>query len=80
MDIPAMDSTGKELSAEQKKFFAGSEVRDEDGNLLVVYHGTDGDFTIFDASKGRSNMDIQGMFFSPWELDAQGYGRNISAY
>lgn len=80
MDIPAMDSTGRELSAEQKKFFAGSKVRDEDGNLLVVYHGTDADFTVFDASKGRANMDIQGMFFSPWELDAQGYGKNVSAY
>lgn len=80
MDIPAMDSTGRELSAEQRDYFSGSKVRDEDGNLLVVYHGTDEDFTIFDASKGRSNMDIQGMFFSPWELDAQGYGRNVSAY
>lgn len=80
MDIPATDSTGRELSAEQQEYFSGSKVRDEDGNLLVVYHGTDEDFTIFDASKGRSNMDIQGMFFSPWELDAQGYGRNVSAY
>lgn len=80
MDIPAMDSTGRELSAEQREYFKDSKVRDEDGNLLVVYHGTDADFTVFDASKGRANMDIQGMFFSPWELDAQGYGKNVSAY
>ncbi len=25
-------------------------------------------------------MDIQGMFFSPWELDAKGYGSNVNAY
>lgn len=74
------DSTGRELSAEQREYFKDSKVRDEDGNLLVVYHGTDADFTVFDASKGRANMDIQGMFFSPWELDAQGYGKNVSAY
>lgn len=80
MDIPAMDSTGRELSVEQQEYFKGSKVRDEDGNLLVVYHGTDADFTVFDASKGRANMDIHGMFFSPWELDAQGYGKNVSAY
>ena len=80
MDIPAMDSTGRELSAEQREYFKDSKVRGEDGNLLVVYHGTDADFTVFDASKGRANMDIQGMFFSPWELDAQGYGGNVSAY
>lgn len=80
MDIPAMDSTGRELSQQQQEYFKDSKVRDEDGNLLVVYHGTDADFTVFDASKGRANMDIQGMFFSPWELDAQGYGSNVSAY
>ena len=74
------DSTGRELSAEQREYFKDSKVRDEDGNLLVVYHGTDADFTVFDASKGRANMDIQGMFFSPWELDAQGFGKNVSAY
>lgn len=74
------DSTGRKLSPQQQEFFKDSKVRDEDGNLLVVYHGTDADFTVFDASKGRANMDIQGMFFSPWELDAQGYGSNVSAY
>ena len=25
-------------------------------------------------------MDIQGMFFSPWEIDAKGYGSNVNAY
>lgn len=80
MELPATDSAGRELSAEQQEYFKDSKVRDEDGNLLVVYHGTDADFTVFDASKGRANMDIQGMFFSPWELDAQGYGNNVSAY
>ena len=74
------DSTGRKLSQQQQEYFKDSKVRDEDGNLLVVYHGTDADFTVFDASKGRANMDIQGMFFSPWELDAQGYGKNVSAY
>lgn len=56
-----------------------SKVVDEDGPL-VVYHGTDADFTVFDRTKGRSSMDIQGMFFSPWELDAQGYGKKVGAY
>lgn len=74
------DSEGNELSAEQQKFFKNSKVRDEDGNLLVVYHGTDADFTVFDRTKGRSAMDIQGSFFSPWELDAQGYGSEVKPY
>ena len=74
------DSEGTVLSAEQQEFFKNSKVRDEEGNLLVVYHGTDDDFTVFDRTKGRSTMVIQGSFFSPWELDASGYGSNVKAY
>ena len=75
-----VDSNGDTLTEQQAEYFADSKVRDEDGNLLVVYHGTYADFTVFDMSKGRANMDIQGSFFSPWELDAQGYGPNVEAY
>ena len=57
-----------------------SKVVNEDGTPMIVYHGTDSDFTVFDRSKGRSGMDIQGMFFSPWEIDAGGYGKNVGAY
>ena len=57
-----------------------SKVVDENGEPLVVYHGTDADFTVFDASKSRANMDIQGNFFSPWDIDAQGYGPNVRAF
>lgn len=59
------------------KWFGNSKVVDENGKPLVVYHGTESIFDTFDMSKGRANMDIKGAFFSPWELDAQGYGRNI---
>jgi hypothetical protein len=76
----ARDSEGNTLTPEQQEYFKDSKVRDEDGNLLVVYHGTDADFTVFDKTKGRSTMDIQGMFFSPWEIDAAGYGSNVQAY
>ena len=57
-----------------------SKIVDEDGRPLAVYHGTDADFTVFDRNKGRSTMDIQGSFFSPWEIDAGGYGSNIGKY
>lgn len=75
-----IDSEGNSLTAEQAEFFKDSKIRDEDGNLRIVYHGTDADFTVFDRSKGRSTMDIQGSFFSPWDLDAEGYGPNVKAY
>lgn len=57
-----------------------SKIRDEDGKLLKTYHGTSERFTVFDMSKGRANMDIQGAFFSPWEDDARGYGPNVGTY
>lgn len=59
---------------------AASKIVDEDGRPLVVYHGTDSDFTVFDSTKSRSRMDIQGSFFSPWEDDAMGYGGKVGAY
>jgi len=74
------DSDGKKLTEAQIAFFKDSKVRDEDGNLLVVYHGTTERFNTFDMSKGRANMDIQGAFFSPWELDAKGYGDRVRAF
>lgn len=73
-------SDGRSLTSQQSDFFSKSKVRDEDGNLLTVYHGTDAEFTVFDKTKGRSTMDIQGSFFSPWELDAAGYGGNVKPY
>ena len=42
------DSEGKQLSEGQIEYFADSKIRDENGNLKVMYHGTpNGDFTVF---------------------------------
>ena len=57
-----------------------SKIVDENGEPMVVYHGSEEDFNVFDKTKGRANMDIQGMFFSPWEDDARGYGQNVRAF
>ena len=59
---------------------SASKVVDENGEPLVVYHGTDADFTVFDRAKTRATMDIQGNFFSPWEDDARGYGSNVRRF
>lgn len=68
------------VDAQAEKSMPDSKIRDEDGNLLKVYHGTDQEFTVFDMDKGRSSMDIQGAFFSPWDIDAEGYGPNVRAF
>lgn len=44
----ATDSQGNSLSDEQQKYFADSKVRDENGQLKVMYHGTpNAGFTVF---------------------------------
>jgi hypothetical protein len=45
------DSEGNTLSPEQQAYFKNSKVRDDNGNLLVMYHGTPyGGFTQFRTS------------------------------
>ena len=47
----AVDSEGRELTAGQKKYFKDSKIVDENGNLKVMYHGTDSaGFTVFERS------------------------------
>lgn len=42
------DTKGRNLSTQQQEYFADSKVRDENGNLKVMYHGTpQGGFTVF---------------------------------
>ena len=57
-----------------------SKIVDENGEPLVVYHGSDAEFEVFDRTKGRNGMDIQGMFFSPWDYESEGYGKNVRAF
>ena len=57
-----------------------SKIVDENGEPLVVYHGSDAEFEVFDRTKGRSGMDIQGMFFPPWDYESEGYGKNVRAF
>ena len=88
-DSPVKPRVNSQIETQQFKRWFGdwendpsnaSKVVDEDGRPLVVYHGTDADFEAFDHTKGRSGMDIQGMFFSPWEIDAKGYGKNLGKF
>ena len=57
------DSVGRELTEAQQEFFRNSKARDENGNLLVMYHQTDGDFTVFDTEhKGAGTGDDETPF------------------
>lgn len=57
------DSTGRELTEAQQAYFKDSKVRDAEGNLLVMYHQTDGTFTVFDTKhKGAGAGDDETPF------------------
>ncbi len=61
------DSTGRQLSQEQAEYFKDSKVRDENGNLKVMYHGTpNGDFTVFkDGTYFTDNKEYADRYQNP---------------
>jgi len=68
------DNEGKILSKEQVQYFKDSVVRDEEGNLLRMYHGTpNGDFTVFKGGSYFTDMS--------WYADIyQGQGASMLSY
>ena len=54
--LPETDSEGNALSAGQREYFADSKVLDENGNLMVMYHGT---------PNGAHNTFRSGSYFTP---------------
>lgn len=77
------DNQGNKLSKAQSDFFKDSKVRDENGKLLVMYHGTEANvgipsefwFTIFDIDKSgnHGNMLGDGFYFTSNIEHAQQY-------
>lgn len=74
------DSTGRKLTAAQQEYFRDSQVRDADGNLLVMYHQTEGAFTVFDTRhKGAGTGDDEtpfGIFLKRTARDIGVRGKN----
>jgi hypothetical protein len=79
------DSQDNALSLEQQEFFRDSKVRDEQGRLMVMYHGTkNGEFTVFDRSKAKRTGFAhygKGNYFTVFRGGAEFYGgRVVEAY
>ena len=69
------DSEGNGLTKEQIEFFRDSKVRDEDGNLFVMYHGTDSyeEFTVF--KKGKTGYLGSGIYLTSDKGIAERYAK-----
>lgn len=75
------DSEGNALSAEQQEFFKGSKVRDAEGRLTPVYHGTpSGGFTEFQLPfylKTLTSAQGAGFYFTD-KANASQYMRGLN--
>lgn len=68
------DSEGRDLSEGQIEYFQNSKVRDKDGNLLVMYHGTSNSgFTVFDTYASNFGLFGQGSYFTDNRSVAESY-------
>lgn len=74
----ARDSAGRELTEAQQAYFKDSKVRDADGKLKPVYHGSAAVFTKFSADFMSQNgsSEGQGFYFTDYKPMAQGYEKN----
>lgn len=77
---PKIRQSKVELSPQQQEFFKDSVVRDDNGELIPMYHGTRGEFTIFgDKSPSSSSNSHSGVgyWFTPSEEGAKNFASSI---
>ena len=72
------DNLGRSLSKQQQEYFKNSKVRDENGNLKEVYHGTPYDFNIFKYDKLVENTSSlgAGFYFTDKKQTGEEYARD----
>lgn len=73
------DNQGRKLSEQQQEFFKDSKARDDNGNLISLYHGTRNDFTVFDITKsGESSKQAKvGFWFTESKEGAENFGNSV---
>ena len=72
------DSEGKKLTKEQSEYFKDSKMRDDNGNLKVMYHGSqDAGFHVFDA---KMSDDDTSFFFVDRNDVAASYSGTSETY
>ena len=71
------DSEGRSLTEAQQDYFKDSKVRDAEGRLKVVYHGSGAIFTKFSADFMSQNgsSEGQGFYFTDYKPMAEGYSK-----
>lgn len=77
-----VDNTGKELTEQQREYFTESKIRDKDGKLKVMHHGSIAyGFSVFDIKKAKSAGAYgRGFYFSDSDSHAGQYGKTYDVY
>lgn len=72
------DNQGRTLTKEQQEYFKESKVRDENGNLKTVFHGTPYEFNQFKYDKlGENTSSLgAGFYFTDKQSTAEEYKRD----
>lgn len=77
------DSKGRPLSVKQNDFFRASKCVDASGRLLVLYHASNSNFTVFDPAKigtGGGAIYGKGFYFCDSDFGLDIYGKHIKEY
>lgn len=77
------DSHGRLLSREQANFFSKSKCINDNGSLLVLYHASSSDFTVFDVSRigsGGGSIYGKGFYFCDDSFGLDIYGEYIKEF
>ena len=83
-----LDSNGRSLTPQQQEYFKDSKMVDDDGNLIVMYHGTSyGGFSVFDPSFSddgislffTNNPDMAGSYIYESDVSAD-FDRPLEEY
>lgn len=81
VDNTVDSDTKYKLRPAQEEYFKDSKIRDENGNLKTVYHGTKSDFDEFNRRKIGSATDPglygAGFYFSDHEGTSRNYGDRV---
>ena len=73
--LPETDSTGAELTSDQRKYFDASKQLDSEGRLQVMYQGAPEEFFTFDKKKSKaSNLYGRGFYFTNSADQSRHYG------
>jgi hypothetical protein len=75
----ALKASTEFITKAKKEYDSVSKVVDENGEPLVVYHGTPNKFTIFERNRNPEDEGVygKGLYFSNWKTYASDYGNNL---